>query len=466
MARKVFENSMVAHVWAQQNQNEGRNSSQTFWFEGSVIYSYRQPVGNIIDGAQGQRVALIWSGSYSNTTNRHLTLVDRAVGGPNKFRVPDVLDHPQYSGWTLESRHANNVKYLLKRYTDTREVIIKASKNPTMNQREYLLDDVWGISAMARECRLYCEAFGLVVPREVAEFNIDALRGEVARNREVTGAKRRERDAKLRERLGTDEAVREYHERCDLLARASAFLKRRHGNMARFIEQGYAWYRELDQFAGIKSDLETWHRVAPDDATISRRLDEYRGIEGRANEQARERIAERERLAAAAAERARIERECRDAFDKLETDSERLAAFRDSRANLEWLPGHLQLALWRSREVDRLPYGAMAPPQAALRLSADGNEVETSMGARFPAEHARIAWRALRVIYARGEEWQSTGRTIKLGHFAISRVDLAGTIIAGCHHVARSEAERLAKALGLSPVMLADRYSEVDQHIG
>ena len=35
----VFSNSMVAHVWAQQTQSEGRSNNGNLYFEGPCIYS-------------------------------------------------------------------------------------------------------------------------------------------------------------------------------------------------------------------------------------------------------------------------------------------------------------------------------------------------------------------------------------------------------------------------------------------
>lgn len=67
---EVFSNDMVAHVWAQQRQQNGRSNNGNFYFEGRVLYSYGThfPVG--IFTAPGGPVFLN-SDSYSVSTAKH-----------------------------------------------------------------------------------------------------------------------------------------------------------------------------------------------------------------------------------------------------------------------------------------------------------------------------------------------------------------------------------------------------------
>lgn len=39
--KTVFDNRQVAHVWAQQNQSQGRYSNAQFYFRDRTIFSYR-----------------------------------------------------------------------------------------------------------------------------------------------------------------------------------------------------------------------------------------------------------------------------------------------------------------------------------------------------------------------------------------------------------------------------------------
>ena len=54
----VFNNSMVAHVWAQQTQAHGRNAGNTFYFEGPTIYSYGEhfPIATFVTTPKGAQV--------------------------------------------------------------------------------------------------------------------------------------------------------------------------------------------------------------------------------------------------------------------------------------------------------------------------------------------------------------------------------------------------------------------------
>jgi len=86
MAAKVFSNDMVAHVWAQQRQAEGRSSNGNFYFHGQTLYSYGShfPVGIISrDG-----VAWLNADSYSMSTNRHQNDAAYAVSHRTRFRAP------------------------------------------------------------------------------------------------------------------------------------------------------------------------------------------------------------------------------------------------------------------------------------------------------------------------------------------------------------------------------------------
>lgn len=88
-----------------------------------------------------------------------------------------------------------------------------------------------------------------------------------------------------------------------------------------------------------------------------------------------------------------------------------------------------------------------------LRLSSDGQEVETSRGARVPASHALRGLRFVRAVVARGEAYLRNGHTLHLGHYAIDRIDVDGTLRAGCHVISLAEIERIAPVLESLPAV-------------
>lgn len=85
MARTVFNNSMVAHVWAQQTQPEGRSGNGHFYFKGATIYSYggHFPIARFTTDALGRRCVLFTNGRYGITTAQHMNYTRRALNGLN-----------------------------------------------------------------------------------------------------------------------------------------------------------------------------------------------------------------------------------------------------------------------------------------------------------------------------------------------------------------------------------------------
>lgn len=79
----VFSNSQVAHVWAQQRQEEGRSHNGQFYFRGRQLFSYGSHflVGQFVTNKRGERAVLLNSDSYSPTTGRHQSYARQAVGG-------------------------------------------------------------------------------------------------------------------------------------------------------------------------------------------------------------------------------------------------------------------------------------------------------------------------------------------------------------------------------------------------
>ena len=88
--RKVFPKNMVAHVWAQRTQDEGRSSTGNFYFVGDTIYSYGRhfPIAKFVDLPNGESVVLFTSRSYSITTSSHIAAVRQSLrGGQRTFVV-------------------------------------------------------------------------------------------------------------------------------------------------------------------------------------------------------------------------------------------------------------------------------------------------------------------------------------------------------------------------------------------
>lgn len=83
-----MENSMVAHLWANEKQESAHGSN--FYFEGASIYSYGYhfEVGRIVRNKHGRKAYLINDEYYSNTTSQHQAYVRNAIPvGEKVFQV-------------------------------------------------------------------------------------------------------------------------------------------------------------------------------------------------------------------------------------------------------------------------------------------------------------------------------------------------------------------------------------------
>jgi len=116
MRRVLRSNADVAHVWAQQVQDEERSGNM--FFEGDTIYSYGHhfPIARFVK----KDVVLFNSNSYSITTSGHQGIVRSAIPRYIKvFEVPRL-----YGGWyrstPLEREdHLVNLEYYMTKFTES-----------------------------------------------------------------------------------------------------------------------------------------------------------------------------------------------------------------------------------------------------------------------------------------------------------------------------------------------------------
>lgn len=87
--KQVFNNRQLAHVWAQQSQAEGRNSSRSMFFEGNTIYSYGYHYAIATMYFKGlEKLVLVNEHGYSNITGKQRNDVLRAIKYTNYIYVP------------------------------------------------------------------------------------------------------------------------------------------------------------------------------------------------------------------------------------------------------------------------------------------------------------------------------------------------------------------------------------------
>ena len=156
--RTVFSNDMVAHVWAQQNQHEGRTSSGNFYFIDKTLYSYGSHfiVGKF-EEFKGKRCILMSTRSYSVTTAGQQSIARQAIRNTPLpvFYVPC----PEEFGVKNKTIWDRDIAALLKKAATAR------------TKRESIMQEVTDLAAMANSYADFFELSWLVtVPVLSEEF--------------------------------------------------------------------------------------------------------------------------------------------------------------------------------------------------------------------------------------------------------------------------------------------------------
>jgi hypothetical protein len=107
-----------------------------------------------------------------------------------------------------------------------------------------------------------------------------------------------------------------------------------------------------------------------------------------------------------------------------------------------------RLAEWKAGKAILVPHD---PNSKGAFLRLKGKVIQTSMGAEFPIDHGKLAYRLIKRVRAHGEAWQPNGeKSPTLGYYTIDRISGDGTVRAGCHIVTWSEILDIAKQLGIA----------------
>jgi hypothetical protein len=102
---------------------------------------------------------------------------------------------------------------------------------------------------------------------------------------------------------------------------------------------------------------------------------------------------------------------------------------------------------WLSGEPTAYYHGRAPDGSALLRVK--GETLETSLGADVPLSHAVRVFRFVKACRDKGEAWVRDGHSLRVGAFTVDRIEACGDFVAGCHRIAWSEVERIARQLGL-----------------
>jgi len=107
--KNIFTNSDLAHIYANQSQQSGRNSSGSFYFDGKTIYSYGRhfPIAKIITNDKGFERMLFTYRTYSNTTAKQISILRNATRQYNKLycHTPSLNHSSNFASWLQLAEH-------------------------------------------------------------------------------------------------------------------------------------------------------------------------------------------------------------------------------------------------------------------------------------------------------------------------------------------------------------------------
>lgn len=186
--RHVYPNHEIPHHWAHQTQDEARNSTGSFYFDGTTIYSYGShfPIAKHVTNERGERAVLFTTAHHSVTTAGHCSAVARAIPSDvTVFRVPHVRN-----SWGDLPNHADNVESYVRRISELLGKAKRARVHRDWYQREAL--------GLRQQLQRYVAFFALSDIAVPESDELDALQSWIAAHEEEE-RRRREEAARLAE---------------------------------------------------------------------------------------------------------------------------------------------------------------------------------------------------------------------------------------------------------------------------
>ena len=459
MSRTVFDNAMVAHVWAARSQTEGRSNNGQFYFNGPRLYSYGSHylMGLRLGDGGANDATLINSTSYSITTSKHSGYAHRAARGA-VYSVPHLteLDNagafkPGYNArevlrhWLFKHHKglADATAELLLLYAGHKD---PAAKWATIKESAERRDAAQAAKDKRAENKIRIGTGETALRLSLAEWpaHIRAS-GQYALENDAVNLFHAHRAMKAANR--TKQAA-EVWKRLKIMrkeiAKRKAFASA--ANVIRVRRQRIEFYRlNVQYFYNCMFGFgDPWS--ASDLDGIGNRCGH---IAEMIREPGRAKLIT---IIDALAEAVTAKRAAEQA--------EREEALKH--AVSEWLAGEtgeryslygLGRTLIRARNVQRDDNGTIT-----------GGILETSQGAEVPLVHAIRAFRFLKLCRLTGRTWKRNGHAIRVGHFALDSVQSDGSFVAGCHTIGWAEVERLATQLGVFELPASDLAVESRQN--
>ena len=156
--KKVVNKHTVAHLFANQLQDEARTPTGNLFFEGDNIYSYGKhfKIAKHVTNDQGEKTLLFTERRYSNTTSKHISVVWRACRHLNIIQVSSLDEYSSagiFNIWTSEAQ----------------EIVQKLAK---AKKPEIYLNQLAALKL--RVCK-YCSFMSLAAPNKIQDLlNIES----------------------------------------------------------------------------------------------------------------------------------------------------------------------------------------------------------------------------------------------------------------------------------------------------
>lgn len=418
LRHKGLPHDEIAHRWANDPAGEDYAEGFDMYFSERTIYSYwrHSPIARHVENPRGEKAVLFTTESYGVGTSKHCKIVRRAINHIKKFDVPSLS-----GGRGYEVDHAAN----MRSYQAVYDGVIDRAERVNANSYAGINHFFQTAKNTIKESADYAAFFDIddcVVP--AFKIHLDWLQARWYRLTSPEATAERERKAERRREL----EARHHQKTIEAYCRGEIHLFR-DSRSAHLMTGEQVNRREAFERVFYSSRIAEW--------AAGEQLPRYTPSGFGALNDTPELIASHAQRLANPEQIAE-----RYAFD-LEAHKEAIANWRAG-ANIHFrIKGDVPVIL-RVREKS-----VQGTEVYAGEVRDWVKEIETSWGARFPAEEAHVALRYIQAVRRKGETWYSNGdQAPKLGYYKIDKITGAGDVRAGCHLVPWSEIERLAIELG------------------
>lgn len=143
--KHVVSKSDVAHLWANQSQDNARNAGGNFYFDGRTIYSYGRHFSIATISEKDSNTVYFTTRTYSNTTAKHIGVTRYACSHKTRIYCFD----PESAGRGIHSENLESFEKSAKNI---------AANLPTSRKPEKYLSSILSVFA---DFQAYCNHFGI-----------------------------------------------------------------------------------------------------------------------------------------------------------------------------------------------------------------------------------------------------------------------------------------------------------------